>query len=123
MLFSEHKKESTKKREGFFTEFADQIRPHIKHAVLAVTGGFRSVDPMANAIREGTCDLIGLARPLCAEPNLSELILSGKSKGARDNAVDSAMQTAAAVIQVRAIFRAICQKSLFSYRFVDPCFC
>lgn len=55
---------------------------------------------MAKAIKEHTCDLIGLARPLCAEPDLPNLILSGKSKGAKGNEVDSAMQTPAAVLQV-----------------------
>ena len=55
-LAFEHKKESTKKREGFFVEFADQIRPHLKKSVLAVTGGFRTADAMANAIKGKSCD-------------------------------------------------------------------
>jgi 2,4-dienoyl-CoA reductase-like NADH-dependent reductase (Old Yellow Enzyme family) len=39
-----HKKESTKKREAFFIEFADRIRPNLKTAKLCVTGGFRSLE-------------------------------------------------------------------------------
>jgi hypothetical protein len=39
-----HKKDSTRKREAFFIEFAERIRPNLKTAKLAVTGGFRSLD-------------------------------------------------------------------------------
>jgi 2,4-dienoyl-CoA reductase-like NADH-dependent reductase (Old Yellow Enzyme family) len=42
-----HKKESTRKREAFFIEFADRLRPHLKDAKLCVTGGFRSLDGRA----------------------------------------------------------------------------
>jgi 2,4-dienoyl-CoA reductase-like NADH-dependent reductase (Old Yellow Enzyme family) len=38
-----HTKESTRKREAFFIEFADRIRPNLKHAKLCVTGGFRTL--------------------------------------------------------------------------------
>jgi 2,4-dienoyl-CoA reductase-like NADH-dependent reductase (Old Yellow Enzyme family) len=37
----EHKRDSTKKREAYFIEFAQQIRPTLKKTVLCVTGGFR----------------------------------------------------------------------------------
>lgn len=38
-----------------FVEFAERIRPELKDAVLAVTGGFRSKGPMEEAIANGTC--------------------------------------------------------------------
>ncbi|WAQ88142.1 hypothetical protein PtA15_9A267 [Puccinia triticina] len=59
LLPFEEKKESTLKREGFFLEFADRIRPHLSGAsVLAVTGGFRTLDGMASAVssKDRTCD-------------------------------------------------------------------
>lgn len=83
-----HKKDSTIKREAFFIEFADRIRsfaslcrscfslsrsvsltfvffvfipgPTLKTAKLAVTGGFRSVGPMEEALAEKSCDCMFL---------------------------------------------------------------
>lgn len=83
-----------RKREAFFIEFADRMRPHIKSAKLAVTGGFRSVDAMAKAITEGSCDIIGLARPLTLETDLSARLVSGEAKAAKPNLTNEATQTA-----------------------------
>ncbi|KAF2186945.1 FMN-linked oxidoreductase [Zopfia rhizophila CBS 207.26] len=71
-----HKRESTKKREAFFMEFADLIVPALKETKAYVTGGFRSVGAMVDALK--TVDGIGLARPVCQEPRLAKDILSGK---------------------------------------------
>ncbi|PWN51352.1 FMN-linked oxidoreductase [Violaceomyces palustris] len=78
----EHKKESTIKRESFFIEFADRIRPHLTTAKLAVTGGFRSSSAMAQAIAERSCDIVGMARPLTGEPELVKALLEAKSQRA-----------------------------------------
>ncbi|OAV99977.1 hypothetical protein PTTG_01421 [Puccinia triticina 1-1 BBBD Race 1] len=92
LLPFEEKKESTLKREGFFLEFADRIRPHLSGAsVLAVTGGFRTLDGMASAVssKDRTCDVIGLARPLVFEPHFVADLLAGKTKKAKVLAFDS----------------------------------
>lgn len=73
-------KESTKQREAFFMEFADRIVPALKQTKSYVTGGFRTVAKMVEAL--GTVDGIGLARPLCQEPRLCKDILSGKVNAA-----------------------------------------
>ncbi|GAA5921372.1 hypothetical protein JCM1841_002462 [Sporobolomyces salmonicolor] len=96
----EHKKESTKKREGYF---ADAIRPTLKHAKLAVTGGFRSKAAMEKALEEHSCDIVGLARPLTAEPYLVKELIEGKKSAAKDNKVDGSMQTATSIAQIGAI--------------------
>jgi len=98
-----HKKESTIKREAFFIEFAERIRPHLKTAVLCVTGGFRSAEGMARAVSGSATDLVGLARPLAAEPHLCADILSGASKGAKPNAVTDQLQTGIAIMQLGEI--------------------
>lgn len=36
-----HLSDSTKAREAFFLDFAEQIRPAVKNIVLYLTGGFR----------------------------------------------------------------------------------
>ena len=55
---------------------------------------------MAEAIEGHSCDIVGMARPLTAEPYLCRDILAGKTKGALDNLVNPAMQTPAAIIQI-----------------------
>jgi 2,4-dienoyl-CoA reductase-like NADH-dependent reductase (Old Yellow Enzyme family) len=74
----EHKRESTKKREAFFLEFAEAIVPKLEKTKVYVTGGFRTVSAMVQALE--VVDGIGLARPFCAEPNLAKHILEGKVK-------------------------------------------
>lgn len=70
-------KESTKQREAYFLDFADKARKVCKTA-LAVTGGFRSSDGMADAISSGAVDFVGIARLLAIEPDAPNKILSGK---------------------------------------------
>jgi len=88
----EEKKESTLKREGFFIEFADKIRPSLTgRSVLAVTGGFRTLEGMGSAVRskERTCDVVGLGRPLVFEPHFVAHLLAGKTRQAMPLAFDS----------------------------------
>ncbi|KAH9472225.1 hypothetical protein Pst134EA_002849 [Puccinia striiformis f. sp. tritici] len=94
MLPWDEKKESTKRREGFFLEFADDIRPHLTGAsVLAVTGGFRTLEGMSSAISSDarTCDMVGLGRPLVYEPHFVADLLSGKITRAKVVGFDSMM--------------------------------
>ena len=99
----EHKKESTKKREAFFIEFAEKVRPMLKSAVLCTTGGFRSAKAMVDAVNGGATAMIGLARPLCAEPYFCRDILSGKITEARENKGDGGISTGLAIMQLAAI--------------------
>ena len=77
----EHKKESTIKRESYFIEFAEMISPLLKKTKVYITGGFRTASGMAQALRDGACDGIGIGRPLGAEPYLCKDILDGKVSG------------------------------------------
>jgi len=86
--------ESHRRREAFFIEFAERLRPHIKIARLAVTGGFRSAEAMAEAIQGGACDIIGMARPIALEPDLPASLSSGQTKAAKPNLTNEATQTA-----------------------------
>ena len=70
-------KESTRQREAYFLEFAEKARATVK-TPLAVTGGFRSAKGMADAIRSGAVDMVGLARILAIEPDVPNRLLSGK---------------------------------------------
>ena len=75
-----HKKESTKKREAFFIEFADLITPALKETKTYVTGGFQTVGAMVEALK--TVDGVGLGRALCQEPRFVNDVLSGKVSSA-----------------------------------------
>lgn len=70
-------KESTLAREAYFIEFAEKVREHVK-TLLMVTGGFRSSTGMADALRSGALDLVGLARPLAIDPEFPRAVLSGR---------------------------------------------
>lgn len=67
-------RESTRKREAYFIEYAERIKQSAQVPVM-ITGGFRSRDVMEQAIESGEVDVIGLARPLCTDPNCSAKLI------------------------------------------------
>ena len=69
-------RESTRKREAYFIEYAKSIRDAAK-VPLVVTGGFRSKDVMESALNNQELDVIGLARPLCTQVNASRDLIEG----------------------------------------------
>lgn len=70
------KKESTRLREAFFTEFAERVQALNNDKVpIQLSGGFRSRTGMADAIQTGTCQLIGLGRTAVLQPTLPRDIL------------------------------------------------
>lgn len=98
-----HVKESTKKREAYFIEFAEMIRPLLKKTKVYVTGGLRSASGMAKAVSEASCDGIGIGRPLAAEPFLCKEILEGRITGAIENLVPLPLNTQASGTQIHQI--------------------
>ncbi|CAF1053648.1 unnamed protein product [Rotaria sp. Silwood1] len=76
MAGSEHdtRSERTKRREAYFIEFAAKVRKTTK-IPLIVTGGFRTREGMNDAIRSDACDLVAIARPVCIEFNLPQILL------------------------------------------------
>ena len=69
--------ESTQKREAYFLSFAERVRA-VSSVTLIVTGGFRSSSFMDDCIRDGECDLIGIARPMIVEPDLPKRLLESR---------------------------------------------
>ncbi|WOH36780.1 NADH:flavin oxidoreductase/NADH oxidase family protein [Thalassotalea fonticola] len=67
-------RESTRRREAYFLEYAHAIKASA-NVPLMITGGFRSRAVMEQAITGGEIDMVGLARPLCTQPNVSQLLL------------------------------------------------
>jgi 2,4-dienoyl-CoA reductase-like NADH-dependent reductase (Old Yellow Enzyme family) len=69
-------------REAYFLEYASQVRAAAR-VPMAVTGGFRSRVGMEVALDAGTVDVVGLARPLCTEPELARELLEGRTETGR----------------------------------------
>lgn len=61
------KRDSTIKREAFFLQYADAIGKH-SPTPLMITGGFRHLETMEQALVSATTDMIGIARPFCVDP-------------------------------------------------------
>lgn len=70
-------KDSTRQREAYFLAFAEKARKAVK-VPLAVTGGFRSLQGMADAVTSGDIDFVGIARSLAIEPDVPNRLLAGR---------------------------------------------
>lgn len=67
--------ESTRIREGFFTDFAEKVQALNSPVPIQLSGGFRSRTGMADAIDSGVCELVGLGRAAVLEPELPRKVL------------------------------------------------
>jgi 2,4-dienoyl-CoA reductase-like NADH-dependent reductase (Old Yellow Enzyme family) len=81
-----HKRESTKKRESFFLEFAEEIVKPLSRTKTYITGGFKTAGAMVNALE--TVDGVGLARVAAQEFHLPRDIVDGKVTGAIQSKLD-----------------------------------
>ena len=73
---SESRLPSTVAREACLLAYAKDIRA-VFDGALMVTGGFRTRAGMDAALNAGACDMIGLARPMCSDPDIANKLLSG----------------------------------------------
>lgn len=81
MSVAPKRSESTRIREGFFTEFAEKVQAMQSPVPIQLSGGFRSRTGMADAIDSGVCDLIGLGRAAVLEPELPRKKLLNQEVG------------------------------------------
>ena len=72
-------KESTKKREAYFLEYAESIKSVIT-CPLMVTGGFRTFDFMERSLIDDQLDVVGMGRALCLDPDFPKKKLRVKFK-------------------------------------------
>ena len=79
--YEETKRETTRAREAYFLTYAEEMRK-VARMPLMVTGGFRTRAGMEEAIRAGACDLCGIARPLCVDPDLPRRLMRGEVEAA-----------------------------------------
>ena len=74
---SEQRKESTIAREAYFLEYAKDIRKAVS-LPLMVTGGFRTKEGIEDALNSNICQIIGIGRPLCADPYCVKKMIAGE---------------------------------------------
>lgn len=70
-------RQSTIQREAYFVNFAKEIRDAARMPVMVV-GGFRSASAMIEALDKGELDVVGIARPMIADPDGPKRLLSGE---------------------------------------------
>jgi 2,4-dienoyl-CoA reductase-like NADH-dependent reductase (Old Yellow Enzyme family) len=73
-------KESTKKREAYFLDYAEKVRSLVD-TPLVVTGGFRTATGMTDALQSGACDLIGIARTMAVDPDFPTKLMANPEHG------------------------------------------
>jgi 2,4-dienoyl-CoA reductase-like NADH-dependent reductase (Old Yellow Enzyme family) len=72
---------STAAREAYFLDYAKQVRPLVKMPMM-ITGGMRSLSVMDEALASGDCDVVGVGRPICTEPeDCGAKLLRGQATG------------------------------------------
>ena len=81
-----HAKESTRARENYFVEFAEQFAKAFNRTRVYTTGGFKTTAGMVNVL--GSVDGIGVGRAAAQEPDLPKVILSGTASGIEKHAMD-----------------------------------
>lgn len=95
---------STRAREAYFLEYARTVRAAAGDVPLAVTGGFRSGAAMAEAVRSGDCDIVGLARPTVTMPDAAAAILSDRVQHLQVHELEYGMRTLLGrVVDVKAL--------------------
>ncbi|QCD45497.1 NADH:flavin oxidoreductase/NADH oxidase family protein [Campylobacter mucosalis] len=68
-------KDSTKKREAYFLDYARKFR-QICDTALVITGGFRSQKAINNALNNGELDIAGVAKPFALDRDFALKILN-----------------------------------------------
>jgi 2,4-dienoyl-CoA reductase-like NADH-dependent reductase (Old Yellow Enzyme family) len=70
-------RESTRKREAYFLDYALKVRAAHPELPLMLTGGFRTAEAMNEAIASGGIDIVGLGRALTLQPDVPGGLLDG----------------------------------------------
>ncbi|PTL59918.1 NADH:flavin oxidoreductase/NADH oxidase family protein [Paraconexibacter algicola] len=73
---------STQQREAYFLDYAEQVRERTA-IPLMLTGGFRNVGAMRNALASGAIDVVGIGRPLAVDTDGPAGLLDGSRTSIR----------------------------------------
>ena len=90
-MMGRKRKKSTQEREAYFADFIVKARK-ITKAPLLLTGGFRTAEVMAKALRNDELDFIGIARPFAVDPFLANNLLDGSISSIKAGKVDTGLR-------------------------------
>lgn len=76
-------RDQVKYEEAYWYEYARVLKPLCGDVPLVLTGGHKYPATMNQIIKEGTADMLSMARPLAAEPNLPNDIMKGREDPAK----------------------------------------
>ncbi|MEU4666954.1 NADH:flavin oxidoreductase/NADH oxidase family protein [Amycolatopsis sp. NPDC023774] len=93
-------RESTARREAYFLDYAAKAR-QVSDVALMVTGGFTTAAAMAEALRSGALDVIGLGRPLTVDPDLPGRLLAGEDARAERLCPHTGIRLADSLLEVQ----------------------
>ncbi|WP_328604194.1 NADH:flavin oxidoreductase/NADH oxidase family protein [Amycolatopsis sp. NBC_00345] len=93
-------RESTARREAYFLDYAAKAR-EVSDVALMVTGGFTTAEGMAEALRSGALDVIGLGRPLTVDPGLPARLLAGEDARAERLCPRTGIRLADSLLEVQ----------------------
>ena len=79
LMNEKSQKESTRRREAYFLDFADKVRQQ-SEIPLMITGGVRTYDFCEEVLQKGEVDVIGMARPFITNFEDIPAFLEGKKK-------------------------------------------
>ena len=82
-MFGEGLKQSTKRREAYFIDFAKEVKG-ICNTPIMVTGGFRSLDFCNDALKNGELDIVGFGRPFLIREDFPMGFIEGKYQKVND---------------------------------------
>jgi 2,4-dienoyl-CoA reductase-like NADH-dependent reductase (Old Yellow Enzyme family) len=74
---NDEKRDTTVNREAFFLQYAESIRAATQ-TPLMITGGFRHLATMKDALSIKALDVIGIGRPFCVDPAFPNKLISGE---------------------------------------------
>ena len=74
-MMGQAKKQSTIEREVYFLDYIKKARKTTTKPLM-LTGGFRTVELMEEALLDNHLDIIGLGRPFCVYPHVAEDIFN-----------------------------------------------
>lgn len=57
-------------QEGYFVDFSRTVRSRVPGLPVMAVGGFKSLAGCVHSIKEGECDVVGICRALCLQPDL-----------------------------------------------------
>ena len=77
-LTERYERESTRKREAYFLDFAKKIKSETTLPIM-VTGGFRSQKFCNNVLANKELEMIGFARPFITDPNFPKAFLEDEN--------------------------------------------